>query len=70
MIKNNHRANINLAMLEKAAEKLGDIVDEVVFLGGCTTCLFITDVAAPDVRPTLDVDCIVNAISFNSSSVE
>ena len=55
----------NLGMLEFVATKLGEIRDDVVFLGGCTTGLFITDPEFPDVRYTLDVDCIVDVISLN-----
>jgi hypothetical protein len=33
----------NLRMLEFVAMKLGEIRNDVVFLGGCTTGLFITD---------------------------
>lgn len=54
----------NLRMLEFVATKLGKIRDEVVFLGGCTTGLFITDPEFPDVRYTLDVDCIVDVLSL------
>ncbi|BBO81722.1 hypothetical protein DSCO28_22880 [Desulfosarcina ovata subsp. sediminis] len=35
--------NPNLLMLEMAAEKLGPLVDVVVFLGGCATGLLITE---------------------------
>lgn len=55
----------NLRMLEFVATKLREIRDDVVFLGGCTTGLFITDPEFPDVRYTLDVDCIVDVISLN-----
>lgn len=55
----------NLRMLEFVAAKLGEIRHDVVFLGGCTTGLFITDLEFPDVRYTLDVDCIVDVISLN-----
>ena len=55
----------NLRMLEFVATKLGEIRNDVVFLGGCTTGLFITDPVFPDVRHTLDVDCIVDVISLN-----
>lgn len=55
----------NVKMLEFAATKLGKICNDVVFLGGCTTGLFITDSSSPDVRYTFDVDCIVDVISLN-----
>src|SRR5438552_2438688 len=55
----------NLRMLEFVATKLGEMRNDVVFLGGCTTGLFITDPDFPDVRYTVDVDCIVDVISLN-----
>lgn len=51
-------------MLEFIARRLGDLNNEVVYLGGCTTALFITDPLSLDVRPTRDVDCIVDMISL------
>lgn len=51
-------------MLEFVARKLGELNDEVIYLGGCSTALFITDPLALDVRPTKDVDCIVDIISL------
>ena len=65
MPNQNSRAQANLAMLEFVARKLGKLKDEFIFLGGCTTTLFITDFTSPDVRPTFDVDCIVDVISLN-----
>lgn len=53
----------NIRMLQFMAEKLGPLCDDIVFVGGCTTALFITDEASPDVRYTFDVDCIVDVIS-------
>ncbi len=51
-------------MLEIVARKLGKLNDEVVYLGGCATALFINDPLSLDVRPTLDVDCIIDVISL------
>jgi hypothetical protein len=65
MLDNNNVKLANLRMLEFVATKLGDIRNDVVFLGGCTTGLFISDPLVPDVRYTLDVDCIVDVISLN-----
>ena len=42
-------AKHNLAMIHQVAMRLGDLVDSVVFLGGATTTLLITDAAAGDV---------------------
>ena len=51
-------------MLEVVARKLGDLNDRVVYLGGCTTVLFINDPLSLDVRPTLNVDCLVDVVSL------
>lgn len=51
-------------MLETVAEALGDdLRDRLVFVGGCTTALFITDaIALEGVRVTDDVDLIVDLV--------
>ncbi len=56
--------NPNLEILALAVEKLGELVDEFVFLGGCATGLLITDPAAPPARVTRDVDAIVQVFSL------
>jgi hypothetical protein len=50
--------NPNLEIIEIAAQALGSLCDDLVFLGGCTTALLITDSAAPPVRVTRDVDTL------------
>lgn len=40
------------------------MLNDLVFLGGCTTTLFITDRAAGQVRPTYDVDVIAEITSY------
>mgnify|MGYP001576473414 CR=1 FL=1 len=60
-MRRTHRANIEL--INTVANRLGPLLDKVVFLGGAATGLLITDTAAPDVRPTLDVDVIVEISS-------
>jgi predicted nucleotidyltransferase len=57
-------SNPNLEMLRIAVENLGEIADEMVFVGGCTTGLFITDEGAAEVRATDDVDSIVEVTSY------
>lgn len=49
----------NVEMLELAAERLSDLLGEVVFVGGATVELWITDEAAPEFRPTDDIDVVV-----------
>src|SRR5580698_4293473 len=54
----------NLDLLIEAARLLKPILAELVFVGGCTTALLITDKAAADVRPTYDVDAIAEITSY------
>ena len=64
MSQKNQRATSNLKMLEFVARKLRALNEEVVFIGGCTTALFINDPLSLDVRPTWDVDCIIDVLSL------
>jgi predicted nucleotidyltransferase len=50
---------VSIALLELATETLGELVEEVVFVGGATLTLWITDPGAPPPRPTKDVDVVV-----------
>jgi hypothetical protein len=50
---------VSVELLELAAQALEPVLDEVVFLGGASVALWITDPAAPPVRPTKDVDVVV-----------
>jgi hypothetical protein len=50
---------MSIELLELATDTLGDLLDEVVFVGGATVVLWITDPGAPPVRPTKDVDVVV-----------
>ena len=52
-------------MLELAAEILGPLVDEVVFVGGATVHLWIKEEAAPPVRATDDVDVICDVTTYS-----
>lgn len=56
--------NPNLEILERAVELLAELADEMVFVGGCATGMLITDPAAPAIRPTKDVDTIVQVASM------
>ena len=48
-----HRiTNPNLEILEAAVELLDELIDQLVFLGGCATGLLLTDMAAPPIRAT------------------
>lgn len=55
----------NLELLIDAAELLRPLLDQLVFVGGCTTALLVTDPAAAEVRPTYDVDAIAEVTSYS-----
>jgi hypothetical protein len=55
---------IALNNIKRVAFRLGRLRERVVFLGGSIVPLLITDPAAPDSRPTKDVDVAVNAASL------
>lgn len=57
------RQNPNLEILMLAVDQLGELANEMVFVGGCATGLLITDSAAPPIRVTRDVDAIVQVTS-------
>jgi hypothetical protein len=57
------KKNPNIQMLEIVAIGLGNLREKMVFVGGTTTAFYITDPAAGEVRPTDDVDCIIELAS-------
>lgn len=57
-------ANPNNDLLKAVVTRLGAYADEFVFLGGCTVGLLITDAASMNIRPTKDVDGIVQAFTY------
>lgn len=57
-------ADPNRALFESVVRLLTPVLEELVFVGGCTTGLFLTDPAAGSVRPTKDVDAIVDVASY------
>ncbi len=50
---------MSIHLIETAAASLDELVHDVIFVGGATIPLWITDPAAPPARPTKDVDVIV-----------
>lgn len=51
----------NLPHLRRIAEALGELREQVVFVGGAVAGLLVTDPLADSVRATRDVDAVVNA---------
>ena len=56
--------NPNADLLLSAVQKLVPLLDRIVFVGGCAAGLLITDPGAAPVRPTVDVDAIVEIPSY------
>src|SRR5215469_979028 len=54
----------NLDLIIEAARLVKPPLGELVFVGGSTTALLITDKAAAAVRPTYDVDAIAEITSY------
>lgn len=50
---------MSIDLLERGAAALGPLVEQVAFVGGATITLRITDPGAPALRPTKDVDVVV-----------
>ena len=54
----------NLPMLQNSAGKLAAFLDEIVFVGGITLGLLITDQAAAPIRGTTDVHVIAEIATY------
>ncbi|MGH6666344.1 nucleotidyl transferase AbiEii/AbiGii toxin family protein [Bacteroides hominis] len=57
-------AGSNLNRLQKVASGLGDLNESVVYVGGAVAELYVSDPAATDIRPTMDVDCVIELASY------
>lgn len=57
-------ANPNLSLLIGMAQAMGPLCEQVVFVGGCATGLLLDNAELLDVRPTEDVDAIVEVASL------
>lgn len=60
--------NTNIVRLKEIANVLGDLKDDVVFVGGATVGLYIDDKAAPVPQPSEDVDCVVEIATYSEWS--
>lgn len=62
-------ADPNRALFESVVALLEPLLDRLVFVGGCTTGIFVTDPAAGGIRPTRDVDAIVDVTTYAEYTV-
>ena len=49
----------NIKLIELVAKGFEELKDEVVFIGGMVTFIYADDASLSDIRPTKDVDCII-----------
>lgn len=61
MLKNK---TINMGVVKKVATALGELNEKVAYVGGATVSIYADDPAADDVRPTKDIDIMLNIVSF------
>lgn len=61
MLKNK---TINMGVVKKVATALGELNDEVAYVGGATVSVYADDPIAEDVRPTKDVDIMLRIATF------
>ncbi|HEX4322585.1 MAG TPA: hypothetical protein VHZ52_16850 [Acidobacteriaceae bacterium] len=55
----------HLYFLEAAALRLAPLLDDIVFVGGATLCLLITDSGAAPPRATIDIDVIAKISTYD-----
>lgn len=54
----------NIERIKRIANALGELGDKVVFVGGCVVQLYSDSENEADIRPTADVDCVVDLSSY------
>lgn len=54
----------NLERLQDVAEGLDELNEKVVYVGGSVAQLYVNDEAFQEARPTMDVDCVVELMSY------
>lgn len=53
----------NKERIERIAKALGELSEQVVFVGGSVVEFYANDPATSDIRPTLDVDCVIPVLN-------
>ncbi|MFH1993254.1 MAG: hypothetical protein ABIK98_12775 [Pseudomonadota bacterium] len=64
------RHSQNVERIIAVARQLEELLQNVVFAGGAVTGLLITDPAFSDVRPTIDIDVIVEDILISDEKIK
>ena len=60
---------LNRLRLKAVANQLGPLNEQVVYVGGATVSLYVDTAAAMEVRPTDDVDVVIELASYASYSL-
>lgn len=61
MLKN---STINIKVIEKVAAALGELNEQVIYVGGAIVSFYITDLGADQPRPTKDIDISVQISTY------
>lgn len=56
--------NYNIGVLKNVASALGELNEDVIYVGGAVVGIYADDPAAEDVRPTKDVDFILEIATY------
>lgn len=59
---------LNRLRLKAVANQLGPLNEQVVYVGGATVSLYVDENATLDIRPTDDVDVIIELASYTNYS--
>jgi predicted nucleotidyltransferase len=62
MLKN---STINIKVIEKVANALGELNNDVIYVGGAIVSFYITDMGADQPRPTKDIDISVQISTYS-----
>lgn len=60
---------INLKVIEKVASTLGELNDDMIYVGGAVVSLYATDYGAEQPRPTKDIDISVKVSTYSQMDV-
>lgn len=66
MLKNQ---TINIKVVEKVAQTLGELNQDVIYVGGAVVSLYVTDEGAEQPRPTKDIDISVQISTYAQMDV-
>lgn len=58
-------STINIKVIEKVANALGELNNDVIYVGGAIVSFYITDMGADQPRPTKDIDISVQISTYS-----